>query len=103
MKREHAMPQSADFTHIYDLIVVGRGTAAAAYLDTADFETLFPTSKEISVLVVGEDDAWAPNGPRGRSPAVNAPNNKINQPWHMIDYFSQPIPPYAQGGWGGHG
>jgi hypothetical protein len=99
-QREFAMPRSEDFDGIYDLIVVGRGTAAAAYLDTADFDQLFPMSKTISVLVVGEIDAWDPQGPRGRSvSADNAPNNKINQPWHMIDYFSQPIPRYAAGGW----
>ena len=100
VKREHAMPKSEFFAGIYDLIVVGRGTAAAAYLDTADFDQLFPMSKTITVLVVGEIDAWDPKGPRGRTPsAQNAPNNKINQPWHMIDYFSQPIQRYAAGGW----
>ena len=46
MKREHAMPKSEFFAGIYDLIVVGRGTAAAAYLDTADFDQLFRCQRQ---------------------------------------------------------
>jgi hypothetical protein len=48
----------------YDLIVVGRGIAAAAFINTLDLDQMFmwfrdgKTSRTPRILIVGEDDPW---------------------------------------------
>jgi hypothetical protein len=87
----------------YDLIVVGRGTAAAAFINTLDLDKLFPwfrdkTSKRVPrILIVGLADPW--QGQRGNRKDTDAPNNKINQPMHMIAQYSDTLPTFKIGGW----
>ena len=98
VQREEAM------THIfYDLIVAGRGTAAAAFVNTLDLDKLFPWLNEQGnqrvpkILIVGQTDPWA--GQRGQRKGSNAPNNKINQPMHMIAQYTDTLPAFKIGGW----
>jgi hypothetical protein len=89
------------FLKIYDLIIVGRGTAAAAFANSLDLSKMFPRMGEPSqarILVVGKADGWA--GVRGKTEnAPLAPNNKINQPPHMIAQYSSTVPKFSKGGW----
>jgi hypothetical protein len=91
----------ADYDQAYDLIIVGRGTAAAAFANTLDFETMFywrDKPEDSQVLVIGDLDAW--KGARGETKnAPLAPNNKINQTWQMVSQYSKTVPKFARGGW----
>jgi hypothetical protein len=87
----------------YDLIVVGRGTAAAAFVNTLDLDKIFPWFRDKAstrvprILIVGQTDPWA--GQRGQRPGTDAPNNKINQPMHMIAQYTNTLPTFKIGGW----
>jgi len=74
---------------IWDLIVLGRGSAARYYLTTID-RALFP-----NILVIGMKDPWG--GDRGynhRDP--KDPVNKINQTKGMIASLDGPEPPFSK-------
>ena len=74
---------------IWDLIVLGRGSAARYYLTTVERQ-LFP-----NILVIGLDDPWA--GDRGYDDSNPAnPVNKINQTADMIESFDSPVPPFTK-------
>jgi hypothetical protein len=91
-------------SHIfYDLIVVGHGTAAAAFINTLDIDKMFPWFRDKAstrvprILIVGEADPWA--GQRGDRKGTSAPVNKINQPMHMISQYMKTLPTFKVGGW----
>lgn len=74
---------------IWDLILLGRGSAARYYLTTIERE-LFP-----NILVIGLDDSWA--GERGYDPSNKSnPVNYINQTADMIESADAPVPPFTR-------
>lgn len=74
---------------IWDVILLGKGSAARYYLTTVD-RSLFP-----NILVIGSDDPWA--GERGYD-ASNPKNpvNYINQTNDMIESFDNPNVPFSK-------
>jgi hypothetical protein len=71
----------------WDLIVVGRGSAAAYYLSTVD-RTMFP-----NILVIGTPDPWAEE--RGyNNNDQNDTINFINHTWQMIEHLSDIFPDF---------
>ena len=74
---------------IWDVILLGRGTAARYYLTTVD-RSLFA-----NILVIGKDDPWA--GERGNDKSdPNSPVNFINQTLGMIESFDNPNVPFSK-------
>lgn len=73
---------------IWDVILLGRGSAARYYLTTVD-RSLFP-----NILAVGQDDPWA--GERGMDESdPKSPVNFINQTLGMIESFDNPNVPFS--------
>jgi len=71
----------------WDLIVIGRGSAAAYYLSTVD-RSMFP-----NILVIGTPDPWG--GERGyNTTAPRDPVNFINHTWQMIAHLSDIFPDF---------
>jgi hypothetical protein len=72
---------------IWDLIVIGAGSAAAYYLSTVD-RSLFP-----NILVIGQPDPWG--GERGyNASAPKDPVNFINHTWQMIAHLGNVFPDF---------
>jgi hypothetical protein len=75
---------------LYNLAILGRGSAAAYYLNTID-QNEFP-----KILVIGMEDPWAEK--RGLNPDdVRDPVNYINQTAQMIAHYSDTVPAYGEG------
>ena len=73
---------------LWDLIIVGRGSAAAYYLSTLD------RSMFLNIMVIGEADPWA--GERGyNSSAPNDVVNFINHSAQMIQHLSDRFPEFS--------
>lgn len=71
----------------WDLIVIGRGSAAAYYLSTVD-RSMFP-----NILVIGTPDPWREE--RGyNATASGDPVNFINHTWQMIAHLSNIFPDF---------
>jgi hypothetical protein len=67
------------------LAILGRGSAAAYYLNTVD------RSRYPKIVVIGEDDPWA--GRRGGNPSnPSDPVNIVNQSLSMIGHFGGTAP-----------
>ncbi len=74
---------------IWDVILLGKGSAARYYLTTVD-RSLFP-----NILVIGSEDPWA--GERGYDASnPNNPVNYINQTIDMIESFDNPNVPFSK-------
>ena len=67
---------------VYELVIIGRGSAAAYYLSYSDL-SLYPR-----VLVVGQEDPW--KGARGHADDAHPddPTLLINHPMHLIAHVS---------------
>lgn len=76
---------------LYNLAVLGRGSAAAYYLNTLD-QNEYP-----KILVIGLDDPW--DAKRGNNPYDwRDPVNYINQTAQMIEHFGESVPAYSESG-----
>lgn len=86
-------PKPLPAPHIYDLIVIGRGTAAAIYLNTLPAPPAAehrvdaaaqPISNlpPLSILVIGEDDPWS----AARGHHENRYSKNINQAEQLIEH-----------------
>lgn len=71
----------------WDLIVVGRGSAAAYYLSTVD-RSMFP-----NILVIGYTDPWAEERGYNHTDSKDA-INFINHTWQMIAQLSDIFPEF---------
>ena len=73
---------------LYNLAVLGRGSAAAYYLNTID-QNEFP-----KIIVIGVDDPW--DDKRGINPYdARDPVNYINQTAQMIQHFGDKVPEFS--------
>lgn len=80
---------------IWDLAVLGRGSAAAYYLNTLDKADW---QKYPQILVIGEDDPWVQK--RGTNPQdAGDPVNIVNHTKQMIGHFEAVVPGYTEGGY----
>lgn len=74
-------------SYVWDLIICGRGSAAAYYLTTLD-RSLFP-----NILVIGAPDPWG--NERGYNPTAKSdPVNFINHTWQMIAHLGDVFPDF---------
>jgi hypothetical protein len=74
---------------IWDLILLGRGSAIRYYLTTLD-RSLFP-----NIIVIGKKDTWG--GKRGSDLAdKKSPVNFINQTADMLEDMDAPVPPFSR-------
>jgi hypothetical protein len=75
---------------VWDLIVIGRGSAAAYYLSGLDREQ-FP-----NILVIGLDDPWS--GERGyNQSSPQDPVNFINHTWQMLVHLcGEDLPEFSK-------
>ncbi|MGH7916731.1 MAG: hypothetical protein ACREQE_04625 [Candidatus Binataceae bacterium] len=74
---------------LYDLAVVGAGSAAAYYLSTVD-KNIYRT-----IICIGDEDPWA--GARGLDEQnPNNPVNFINHTPPMIEHFGDKVPAYTE-------
>lgn len=80
--------QLTKIREIFDLIIVGRGTAAASYLRSLQALHSTPESDDLpeSILVIGKPDPWA--GARGYHDRYYSKN--INQARALVDHGTGP-------------
>ena len=84
-----------DLSNPYDLIVIGKGSAAAYYLESLPERYHSLRDKEripVTILVIGEADPWA--GARGYTPSAYGQN--VNQATQVLDHRTGKTAPTSQ-------
>jgi hypothetical protein len=81
-RRERRRDGRPSTGRVYDLALIGRGTAIAAYL-----RTLSPTHDHFNTLLIGTPDPWGPQRGRGI--------DNINHTWQAIRHFGDQVPAYG--------
>jgi hypothetical protein len=86
---EISLETDTEISMLYNLAILGRGSAAAYYLNTID-QNEFP-----KIIVIGMDDPW--DEKRGVNPYdARDPMNYINQTAQMIAHYSDTAPAYSE-------